>query len=88
MLLRLSVLCLSLSQSALAFTPSRIFSRSLVTNLNMSDSVGLTDIGKENVDMTSSSTESITSWREKITTSIARSRKVRGGNYVQIASKS
>lgn len=49
-----------------------------------SDNIGLSDINKNKVNDNSSSS-SITSWREKITTSIAKSRKIRGGNFVQIA---
>jgi len=47
--------------------------------------VGLTDIGSGSKSDTNHSSEPITTWREKIVTSVARSRKVRGGNYVQIA---
>ena len=35
--------------------------------------------------MSMSSMEGVVPWRERITTSIARSRKIRGGNYVQLA---
>mmetsp|Transcript_27646 Transcript_27646/g.50188 ORF Transcript_27646/g.50188 Transcript_27646/m.50188 type:complete len:300 (-) Transcript_27646:8-907(-) len=45
---------------------------------------GLTDIGSKNgVKSVSSNNE--TTWREKIAISAAKSRKVRGGNYVQLA---
>ncbi len=39
----------------------------------------------ESVDTVESSSAAMTSWREKIESSSARSRKVRGGNYVQLA---
>ena len=42
-------------------------------------------MGEKNSNRTMSSTNTISSWREKIEISIAKSRKVRGGNYVQIA---
>mmetsp|Transcript_11551 Transcript_11551/g.17483 ORF Transcript_11551/g.17483 Transcript_11551/m.17483 type:complete len:349 (-) Transcript_11551:322-1368(-) len=47
------------------------------------NNVGLSDIGNGNENGNGNS--SITSWRDKIETSIAKSRKIRGGNYVQIA---
>lgn len=54
---------------------------------NKSPSVaGLSDIGEGNKkERDDPQTTTITSWRDKITTSIQRSRKVRGGNFVQIA---
>jgi len=64
---------------------------SMSTSLS-SDNVGLGDIGKadsQNKETESSgkmsSNDKMTSWREKIEVSAARSRKVRGGNYVQLA---
>jgi PPOX class probable FMN-dependent enzyme len=49
-------------------------------------SVGLTDIGAQSSSPPpTASIDEITTWREKISASIARSRKVRGGNFVQIA---
>jgi PPOX class probable FMN-dependent enzyme len=48
--------------------------------MSSSDSVGLSDIGGK-----TTSDEGLTSWRSRIDTSIAKSRKIRGGNYVQIA---
>jgi PPOX class probable FMN-dependent enzyme len=47
--------------------------------LSGDSSIGLGDIG------TKTGAEDITSWRSRIDTSIAKSRKIRGGNYVQIA---
>ena len=35
--------------------------------------------------MSMSAMDGVVPWRERITTSIARSRKIRGGNYVQLA---
>jgi PPOX class probable FMN-dependent enzyme len=49
-----------------------------------SPAIGLTEIGSSSNNRTPHLGE-ITSWREKITSSIARSRKIRGGNYVQLA---
>jgi len=49
-------------------------------------SISLTDIGAQSSPPpAASATQEITTWREKISTSIARSKKVRGGNFVQIA---
>ncbi len=50
-----------------------------------SDNIGLTDIGGGGPTSTATSNDTITTWREKIKISSAKSRKVRGGNYVQIA---
>lgn len=52
------------------------------------NNVGLNDIGlgsKSEPKTELGLDDPITNWREKISTSMARSRKVRGGNYVQIA---
>eukprot|EP00613_Pedinella_sp_CCMP2098_P005232 CAMPEP_0171610698 /NCGR_PEP_ID=MMETSP0990-20121206/10201_1 /TAXON_ID=483369 /ORGANISM="non described non described, Strain CCMP2098" /LENGTH=233 /DNA_ID=CAMNT_0012174151 /DNA_START=101 /DNA_END=802 /DNA_ORIENTATION=+ len=54
-------------------------------------SVGLADIGASSNQMATNAgakklnTESVTPWSDRILDSIAKSRKVRGGNYVQIA---
>lgn len=68
-------------------TPAHISRSSCLHMSTDSHHVGLTDIGAgASAPSTSHSSEQpITSWREKIITSMARSRKVRGGNYVQIA---
>ena len=49
-----------------------------------SNSVGITDIGKSTNDDNDSNT-SLKTWLERIETSIKKSRKIKGGNYVQIA---
>mmetsp|Transcript_11472 Transcript_11472/g.17211 ORF Transcript_11472/g.17211 Transcript_11472/m.17211 type:complete len:274 (-) Transcript_11472:32-853(-) len=90
MLARIPLVCLYLSTSTHAFTPLLTSSSTVrsFSSLNMStaneNNVGFTDIGAQSSPPTSS-TEEITTWRDKISTSIARSKKVRGGNFVQIA---
>jgi PPOX class probable FMN-dependent enzyme len=68
---------------ASSFTPRQIFSRSNkpVQRVMMasSSSIGLGDVGK------ATGEEDIISWRSRIDVSIGQSRKIRGGNYVQIA---
>ncbi len=53
------------------------------------NNIGLSEIGSStNADNTNNideSTSPISSWRDKIEISIAKSRKIKGGNYVQIA---
>ena len=86
------------SRAFIPTTPTRTVGRNLSTTINMSNdnssNVGLTDIGKSgnngsSAERSSSSSSSdntiITTWREKIQFSITESRKIRGGNYVQIA---
>lgn len=90
---RIPLVCLYLSSTTTAFTPlsTSALSRSLsTTTVNMSStnesSISLTDIGAQSSPPpAASATQEITTWREKISTSIARSKKVRGGNFVQIA---
>jgi pyridoxamine 5'-phosphate oxidase len=56
-----------------------------------SDSAGMTDIGQVNNGVTSisdSTTNDMISWKARIDKSIARSRKIRGSNYVQISTVS
>jgi pyridoxamine 5'-phosphate oxidase len=48
------------------------------------EGIGLSDIGSS-ANLKIDSTADITSWKEKIDISIAKSRKIRGGNYIQIA---
>jgi len=72
----LSTLTMSSSSSLPA---SASASASAGTTSASKNNVGLSDIGNGNEN------SSITSWRDKIETSIAKSRKIRGGNYVQIA---
>lgn len=58
------------------------------TSSNNNSNIGLSDIGASTATSTSKSStnaSSISSWRDKIEISIAKSRKVKGGNYVQIA---
>lgn len=50
-----------------------------VLAMSSSSSIGLGDLGK------ATGNEEVTSWRSRIDVSIAKSRKIRGGNYVQIA---
>jgi pyridoxamine 5'-phosphate oxidase len=57
----------------------------LMSTSASSTNAGLTDIGTTESKSKSESTKMISSWREKIEISIAKSRKVRGGNFVQIA---
>ncbi len=94
MLTRISLCYLYWSSSARAFSASSSlpcprhlstfqFSRGLGMSTDASSYVGLSDIGA-GVGSTNEN-QIITTWREKIVGSIARSRKVRGGNYVQIA---
>lgn len=47
--------------------------------------VGLSDVGAASVCAAVDAPSTTTPWRERIDVSIAKSRKVRGGNYVQIA---
>lgn len=57
-------------------------------NQDTNANVGLSDIGSSTstqIVVDNTEKDSLTSWREKIKTSIARSRKIKGGNYVQIA---
>mmetsp|Transcript_29388 Transcript_29388/g.41120 ORF Transcript_29388/g.41120 Transcript_29388/m.41120 type:complete len:297 (-) Transcript_29388:157-1047(-) len=60
-------------------------SRSSMSSLSSStnDNVGISDIGTTSKQ--DNDTTTLQSWRSMIETSIARSRKIRGGNYVQIA---
>ena len=91
MLTRIPIFYFYLSSAAQAFSlaPSFTVARSTSTlshTLNMSNNVGLTDIGAgTESSIPSQSSEDKTTWREKIGISIVKSRKVRGGNYVQIA---
>eukprot|EP00594_Rhizosolenia_setigera_P010759 CAMPEP_0178958940 /NCGR_PEP_ID=MMETSP0789-20121207/11964_1 /TAXON_ID=3005 /ORGANISM="Rhizosolenia setigera, Strain CCMP 1694" /LENGTH=238 /DNA_ID=CAMNT_0020641787 /DNA_START=233 /DNA_END=949 /DNA_ORIENTATION=- len=61
------------------------------SDANSSNNIGLTEIGQtqqnndNNKKCDTEEDENITSWRERINISIAKSRKVRGGNYVQIS---
>lgn len=68
---------------ASSFSPRHIsLHRSTLTALAMSStSVGLSDIG----DNHHTGKQDLVSWRSRIDASIAKSRKIRGGNYVQIA---
>lgn len=64
-------------------------SRSDNDSNNANNNVGLSDIGSGSGDNTTTTTTttvpSSSSWRELINVSMAKSRKVRGGNYVQIS---
>ncbi len=69
----------------------RLSSSSTNSNTNQAN-IGLAEIGakegtkEHTIDSNIKiSTDPISSWREKIEISIAKSRKIRGGNYVQIA---
>jgi pyridoxamine 5'-phosphate oxidase len=90
MLARIPLVCIYLSTATHAFTPLLSSSSAVrsLSSVNMStnneSNVGFADSGAQSSPPTSS-IEEITTWREKISTSIARSKKVRGGNYVQIA---
>jgi PPOX class probable FMN-dependent enzyme len=56
-----------------------------------SDNVGLTDIGKQqggDNHQGSSSSDAMLSWKARMDISIAKSRKIRGSNYVQISTVS
>lgn len=66
--------------------------------MSSSSGIGMTEIGTESklsvkgakdnntfVNQSQDTQSSLTSWRDKIEISIAKSRKIRGGNYVQIA---
>mmetsp|Transcript_23295 Transcript_23295/g.32539 ORF Transcript_23295/g.32539 Transcript_23295/m.32539 type:complete len:307 (+) Transcript_23295:92-1012(+) len=57
-------------------------SRSMSSS-SSNNNVGISDIGVNEI--TEAKEESLQSWRSMIEISIAKSRKVRGGNYVQIA---
>mmetsp|Transcript_12130 Transcript_12130/g.18339 ORF Transcript_12130/g.18339 Transcript_12130/m.18339 type:complete len:275 (+) Transcript_12130:75-899(+) len=77
----------SLAPSSTRASQSILRSNRKLSSLNMSSSnIGLSDIGKSSsTEKSSESKNNITTWREKISISSAKSRKVRGGNYVQIA---
>ena len=63
-------------------------SRAMSGIVNMSkdaDAVGLKDIAATGGVLEGDAEGQVVDWRTRIDTSIARSRKVRGGNYVQIA---
>ncbi len=72
-----------------------LFTSSSLNSNTSNDGIGLSEIGKEQTNnkaekanpenSTKMSNDTISSWREKIEISIAKSRKIRGGNYVQIA---
>mmetsp|Transcript_5435 Transcript_5435/g.11539 ORF Transcript_5435/g.11539 Transcript_5435/m.11539 type:complete len:340 (-) Transcript_5435:688-1707(-) len=86
------------SSNSAVFSPTRSIMSCSATEQDHSDSppaveattVGLTDLGSDDattatVTTTTTTDSSMTSWRDKIVISMAKSRKVRGGNYVQIA---
>ena len=79
----LSLATQRLTAASALTTQHNINSLSMSTDSN---NAGLTDIGV-GATATAAATEMepITTWREKIKVSMARSRKVRGGNFVQIA---
>jgi Uncharacterized conserved protein len=95
MLVHRSLLYLYFSTFTSAFThTSQIVGSSVrapssfaMSSLSNDNHIGLTEIGSESHNASSdmSSNNELTSWRDKITSSIARSRKIRGGNYVQIS---
>lgn len=62
-----------------SFSPRHISLHRTTTKMS-STSVGLSDIGDNRM-----SNNDLTFWRNRIDLSIAKSRKIRGGNYVQIA---
>mmetsp|Transcript_352 Transcript_352/g.595 ORF Transcript_352/g.595 Transcript_352/m.595 type:complete len:277 (+) Transcript_352:113-943(+) len=84
----------SFSSAFTPFTSSRVLRLSVraSSSITMSSSpneniIGLSEIGSESQKSSSDivSNNEVTSWRDKIRTSIARSRKIKGGNYVQIS---
>lgn len=58
-----------------------------MSSLPHENHIGLTELGSESQKSSSNvlHNNELSCWRDKITTSIARSRKIKGGNYVQIA---
>jgi len=73
---------LSAFTGASCFSPRQQLQRGAPTlqrAMSSSSSFGLSDLGEK------TGNEDLTSWRSRIDLSIAKSRKIRGGNYVQIA---
>ena len=74
-------------------TTGNCFSTRMLSSSTTDDNnnIGLSEIGKQQTEnkstpmSSSTATSSSSSWRERIEISIAKSRKIRGGNYVQIA---
>ncbi|KAI2503919.1 Pyridoxamine 5'-phosphate oxidase [Fragilaria crotonensis] len=84
---QLLLLCLRTTPSR-AFKPSFKGHSSRVLRTMSSDAAGLTDIGGiAEVEHTGEANAEI-SWKARIDTSIARSRKIRGSNFVQISTVS
>ena len=64
----------------------RILARHVVTLTTLAAFRATTALHRATVQrMSMSSMDGVVPWRERITDSIARSRKIRGGNYVQLA---
>ena len=64
----------------------RILTRHVVTLTTLAAFRATTALHRATVQrMSMSSMDGVVPWRERITSSIARSRKIRGGNYVQLA---
>ena len=58
----------------------------MATDSGTNESIGLTEAGKSNPKRnTNDADEAITDWKSRIDISIAKSRKIRGSNYVQIS---
>jgi hypothetical protein len=63
-----------------------IHQRRMTTNSDTNnDNVGLTDAGESNRSPTEATTDEAIDWKSRIDISIAKSRKIRGSNYVQIS---
>jgi len=73
---RLPLLCLYLASCSNAFLLKNSRSHSIMAQ----EAIGLSDISSQK-----NGSSNLIPWRERIDVSIARSRKIRGGNYVQIA---
>ena len=70
---------------AFDFSRHTILAMSSASSPNGSAASGLSNIGKKGDNQPARSDDDSFSWRDRITGSIARSRKIRGGNFVQIA---
>ena len=89
MILATQLLTLCLTASPLhAFKPSVVRNLSRLSRAMSSDSTGLTNIGQSSPGHTSDNDTDIISWKARIDGSIAKSRKVRGSNFVQISTVS
>eukprot|EP00545_Synedropsis_sp_CCMP1620_P003464 CAMPEP_0119010984 /NCGR_PEP_ID=MMETSP1176-20130426/5377_1 /TAXON_ID=265551 /ORGANISM="Synedropsis recta cf, Strain CCMP1620" /LENGTH=270 /DNA_ID=CAMNT_0006963737 /DNA_START=20 /DNA_END=832 /DNA_ORIENTATION=- len=71
-----------------AFNPSSVRNVARMSRAMSSDGAGLTEIGRQFESDDNNSSGGIISWKARIDGSIAKSRKIRGSNYVQISTVS